>query len=253
MEKIIWVAGMPRSGSMWTFNVLKDALAAMGYNVLPKHVPKTNDETVQIARDVALADPNPKNVYVFKTHIYLNPDIPRSYFLTTIRDVRDALISWMRFMNSDFEIALSAAEGMTRNCDHYLSFPEERHGRINYRDIVERPEATMKKICQWLSLDIRDESISDIVKAHDKNSVAKRIKEKEKNYNEKRAKGEASGNIETVAGYNDSVRLYDNETGFQSGHVTDYQDGDWASILTPEQIKAMNERLSPWLERNGFL
>jgi len=42
MEKIIWVAGMPRAGLMWTSNVIRDALAEAGYDVQPKQVPRLN-------------------------------------------------------------------------------------------------------------------------------------------------------------------------------------------------------------------
>ena len=31
------------------------------------------------------------------------------------------------------------------------------------------------------------------------------------------------------------ARAYDHETGFQTGHVSDYRDGDWQQILTDEQ------------------
>jgi hypothetical protein len=253
VEKIIWVAGMPRSGSMWTYNVLRNALDVSGYNVLPKIIPKSNEEQNYIAKYEALPDVNPKNIYVIKTHMYLNPNIPKSFVITTIRDVRDALISWMNFMNSDFETALTAAEGMTRNSDHYLEFPDKNYFRIRYENIKSHPEATIKEICQKLTLDISDDVINDIVRNFDKNNVAKLIKNREKYFNKVNKKGKVPDGVESVAGLNNSVRVYDKGTGFQSGHVSNYQDGEWRTILSPDQIEAMHDRLSPWLKANGYL
>ena len=49
-----------------------------------------------------------------------------------------------------------------------------------------------------------------------------------------------------------SVRGFDLTTGFQRGHISNYNDGDWRVLLTPEQKKKMNDRLGPWLLENGY-
>jgi len=104
-----------------------------------------------------------------------------------------------------------------------------------------------------LSLDISEDSIKDIAGNFDKNSVARLIKNREKFYNKKIKKGKVPDGVESVAGHNNSVRVYDKGTGFQSGHVSNYQDGEWRTILSPEQITIMHDRLSPWLKANGYL
>jgi len=253
MEKIIWVAGMPRAGSMWTNNVIRDALALAGYEVQPKQVPRKDKDKSHILLTEALPDQNPSRVYVLKTHKRLRPEMPRSHFISTIRDVRDAMISWMRFMNSDFDRALKAAEGMSETCDYYQQLPENKHTRIRYVDIIQSPAATLRYLCQRLGVTLTDAQIDEIVSNHTKDKVARRIAAKEQGYQEQAQKGIEFDAVEAIHSRNESARIYDKDTGFQSGHVSDYQEGDWRTILTAEQIMQMHQRLGPWLERNGFV
>ena len=48
------------------------------------------------------------------------------------------------------------------------------------------------------------------------------------------------------------ARALDVATGFQSGHVSDYRDGDWQTLLTAEQKALVDERLGAWLDRYGY-
>ncbi len=253
MEKMYVIAGMPRSGSMWTYNVLRDVFAVAAYDVLPRYVPENNKEKTRIFREEAMQDHVPEHVYVLKTHLYLNLDMPRAYFFTTIRDVRDALMSWMRFMNADFELALQAAEGMTRNCDHYLACPEGKHTRLRYTDMLNKPADVLAFMCQHIGLAIKAEDIKTIVDRHSKKNVARRIAAKESSYKASLEEGQQMADMTTVESYNGAVRLYDKLTGFQSGHVSSYKDGDWQTLLSAQQIDLMHQRLGSWLERNGFL
>ncbi len=42
--KLLWIASMPRSGSMWAYNVSRSLLRRAGCKVFPKEVPwKTSD------------------------------------------------------------------------------------------------------------------------------------------------------------------------------------------------------------------
>jgi hypothetical protein len=155
-------------------------------------------------------------------------------------------------MNSDFDAALKAAEAWTVTCDHYQNFPADRHTRIQYTDITQAPAATLRFICQRLGITLTDQQINEIVVKFSKDNVGKRIAAKVQGYEERLRKGAEFDDVVEIRGHNDSIRVYDRGTGFQSGHVSDYRDGDWRTILTAEQIAQMHERLGPWLERNGF-
>ena len=63
-------------------------------------------------------------VFVLKLHAYLQNLPEDNLVITNIRDVRDALMSYMRFMHVDFETALGATRSTASIADHYVDFPE---------------------------------------------------------------------------------------------------------------------------------
>ena len=46
--KVVWVASMPRTGSMWAYNVVRELVRAAGRAVEPERVPV--DELAMLAR-----------------------------------------------------------------------------------------------------------------------------------------------------------------------------------------------------------
>ena len=100
-SKIVWIASIPRAGSMWTYNVTRGLLQADGKDVQPQSIPKSDKKVFELATQ-ALQNTAPTSVYVLKTRACIRSDIQKSSYITTVRDVRDALISWMRFMHSAF-------------------------------------------------------------------------------------------------------------------------------------------------------
>ncbi|MCP3889264.1 MAG: sulfotransferase domain-containing protein [Desulfobulbaceae bacterium] len=243
---------MPRSGSMWVFNILRQLLVKASFLVIPENVPKSDQTMIELAKQ-GLVDPDPQKKWVLKVHTHIKPDIPRSVFITTYRDVRDALVSWMRFMHSDFDTALKAALSMTHTCDYYTSFPEDRSLKIDFYDIKLKPVEVVCRIARFLSLDIAENDISTIVEGLTKERVKQMISDMDKKiqhrveYGQALSKGELTGNLDG------SVRGFDPQTGFQSGHVSSYNDGDWRMILSGGEKKRMNDLLGPWLQQKGYL
>ena len=89
-----WISTTPRTGSMWLYNVTREILKFSKINVLPTKIPKSSQEFFEIFEKQSLIDQNNSNKYVFKIHRILNPNLPRSKILTTIRDPRDVCISF---------------------------------------------------------------------------------------------------------------------------------------------------------------
>ena len=50
----------------------------------------------------------------------------------------------------------------------------------------------------------------------------------------------------------DNYRAFDRRTGFQTGHVSKYQSGDWRHILTADEQRVVWERIGNWLQTNGY-
>ena len=155
--KLVLVASMPRSGSMWTFNVVRDMFRHLGTEVLPEEVPYLEQVNLQIAEQ-AVNDPAPAGMHVLKTHQPVNV-FPQARFIATHRDVRDAMISFMRFMDFDFERGLEAAAGMAELSDHFRQFPDDVALQVEYSDIKGRPVDVARSVRNFLRLDLPDAAL----------------------------------------------------------------------------------------------
>src|SRR5438309_1200344 len=98
--KAVWVASVPRTGSMWTFNVVRDLVRSTGRAVQPEIVPHA-DEEMEAIGTAGLGDPG-EAVYVLKVHTRVPADMARSCYVVTRRDLRDSVVSFMRFTKTDF-------------------------------------------------------------------------------------------------------------------------------------------------------
>lgn len=239
--KIVWVAGMPRTGSMWCMNVTRALLAAAGRTVLPARIPA--DPQKMAAHGVeALADDEPTRVWVLKTHALV--ESPRSLFISPRRDPRDAMISYMRFMGVDFETALQAALSWKEICDFYDRLPAEIRLQVDYGEITRTPAAVAGRIAAFLGLQLPAGEVEAIVASFSKEKVAGLIRETEQRVRTHIVAHDPAAREEVTRMPNGGFRAFDPNTGFQSRHVSAYRDGDWRRILSSEQRRRIEEVLS---------
>lgn len=248
--KLVWTASMPRSGSMWAYNVSRSVLRRAGRKVLPQNVPITERDTLALAAQ-ALQDGEPQNVWTLKIHQAIN-NVLRSRFIATHRDPRDALVSYKRFMCCDFERALNAMKHSIRLCDHYRSFPAEICLNLEYHDIVESPADVVQRIAMHIGCPITSEIASEVVNEFSKANVKQRILDTEASLKRRAALGDPISTGEVVHIGPQNQRAHDLKTGFQSGHVSDYLAGDWKNLLTFAEKDLMLAVLGPWLRDNGY-
>jgi hypothetical protein len=232
--KAIWIASSPRCGSMWVFNVTREIARAAGLEVLPAAVPQTNEAMVAAATE-GMRDTAPDRVRVVKVHSNVRPDIPNSRFILPRRDLRDAMVSFMRFMNRDFETGLEFVRNAMASERHYNGFPPERTLFVNYTDIVARPASVARTIAAFLEAPMAPDMANAIAGSLDKQSVARAIRRTEEDLVRRSRDGSAISADEVVVLGPQDVRAFDVATGFQSGHVSDYQEGDWKHLLTAQQ------------------
>ena len=242
---------MPRAGSMWAFNVTRTALYDLGRKVMPERIPQSEKEMFALSRR-AIEDKNPDSVYVFKVHEPVSPDTPDSLIILPRRDLRDAIISYMRFTRRDFERGLAGAKLWRQSYDYYAVFPENQVLRLAYETIRDTPVDGLLAISEFLNLDLDGESISRICEMFSKDNVKKLIRNTENKVNDDIERyGRVSGE-HLVKNLDGSYRAFDVATGFQSRHISEYRDGDWRRLLTKEQIHRMHEALGDWLLANGY-
>ena len=63
-----WISTVPRTGSMWLYNVTREILKLSEASVLPIETPKNDQKFFEIFRKQSLIDQNEANKYVFKIH-----------------------------------------------------------------------------------------------------------------------------------------------------------------------------------------
>jgi hypothetical protein len=248
-QKIVWIVGMGRSGSMWTFNTTRALVNSCGLVAMPSTVPANESDSQREAR-AAISDGDPRHLWVLKSHKRLPEGLAAgSRFIATRRDPRDILISQMRFADLDFAGALEAAAYYAKTADYYRRFPARIRLELSYPDIVGDPAGTCSTIASFLGLSPSQESVSTIVQTYSKQRVKHLI---DRLGIKESSQSHATGDPKTVLRVDRNARLYDTSTGFQSGHVSDYRDGDWRQILSADQQARMNRALQRWLIANGY-
>jgi Sulfotransferase domain len=232
--KFVWVASVPRCASMWLFNVTRQIARAAGFRVLPTPVPQS-DKAMFAAAEEGLRDHSSDRLWVLKVHSRVRSDRPRSRFILPRRDIRDVVVSYMRFMRCDFEFFLPYVAPAIALQRHFASFPPDRALFLDYADIVARPAAVAHAVAEFLGAPVEQESTDAIASELSKENVAQLIaaREQDLQYRDRAGLPIAPGEVVVLGPRN--MRAFDTETGFQSGHVSNYRDGDWKNILTAAQ------------------
>jgi sulfotransferase family protein len=239
--KVIWVVSAPRCGSMWVFNVTRQIVRAAGFEVLPSLVTQSDEAMMAAAREGG-RDPAADRVRVLKLHGTC-PDFPFVRFIAPRRDIRDSVVSFMRFMRCDFETAVSecAVPAITIN-RYYDAVSPDRKLIIDYREIIAHPAKTAYMIARFLQAQLPWQTTDKIAGDLSKENVARLMERKESDLNRRNREGRPIAQDELVVLGPGNVRAFDIETGFQSGHVSDYEEGSWTGILTTDQ-KSRLEKL----------
>jgi hypothetical protein len=248
--KFVWVAGMPRAGSMWTFNVTRAALRNHGFKVLPEYTPK-NDQDMLAVYEQNIADDDPETVFVLKTHSPILQDLSRSLFISNERDLRDAMISMMRFTRCGREGGLQRTLGMAAVVDYFHTFDPDKIIHLRYDDVIARPDQALASIITFLGLE-PDPSLHDVIAEFSKERVQKLIKQQHAKLVETIAVDPEKAQENAVFNNDGSARVYDHVTGFQGGHVSDYKDGSWREILPHDILTWLDNQLGQWFKRHGY-
>jgi hypothetical protein len=232
--KAVWIASVPRCGSMWVFNVTRRIARDAGLEVLPTPVPQT-DKAMLAAYEEGVRDPAIDRVRVLKVHSALRSDLAASRFILPRRDIRDSVVSFMRFNRCDFEQAMKFVPLAIELQRHFDSFPRDGALMIDYPDIIARPAYIAHAIARFLELPLARQTTRAIAGDLSKEKVAALIARKEREVICRLREGCDVPTAELVVLGPQNWRVFDTDTGFQSGHTSDYQEGGWKSILTEEQ------------------
>jgi len=140
---------MPRSGSMWTYNVCRRLITAADKKPWPDEVPLDESPAIQHALS---QPPAPDQIYCIKTHFQIPVGKPHMRIICNYRDIRDATLSYMRFMKCSFEQALAVAQGSMELTNHYLQPQDSNVLPLRYDTIINQPQQTISSLARFLSL-----------------------------------------------------------------------------------------------------
>jgi hypothetical protein len=252
---IIFVAGMPRAGSMWTYNVVRAIYETKNYTVLPKLIPIDELELIGTA---LISDERENEVYCIKTHKALNNPLPTKHkvkIICNIRDVRDACLSIIRFGHLDYEEGMKSMISMMEITDYYQSTFKGSLLNVRFEDLTNHPSEVLVNISHFLEVDLSKTEKDEILRKFDKSNIQERLRDMPN------IKLDSSGQVISAEHRSkfDAVRkgdgtycVFDKTTAFQSDHITSTNDGEWKTYFSKKRSEKLNKLSRKWLLKYGY-
>ena len=244
----IIISSMPRSGSMWAYNVTRALIESAAMEVEPGEVPSETAPFIIKAVKEPVSD---NKVFCLKTHHVLAEGLEDTLIITTYRDIRDVLLSHMRFMRVDFEQALEGVKEWTRTTDVYFQRKSSNILKIRYSEITSSPLNVIRRIDHFIGTKASFEDIAQINQRFSKKNVKKAIEQFEAIPADQIKANTAAFELLKKPGDN-CYRVFDKATGFQTGHISSEKDGEWRQVLTEAQQQRLTAKTADWLEKYGF-
>ena len=236
----IWVATVPRTGSMWTTNVIREIFSSKKFKILPESQKISDAEWLTYYKSNVLFDENSSNKYVLKIHNKLTKIPPRSKIVTTIRNPYDLCASYHQFMKCDLGESIKLAESITAFLDHYKNLSSEIL-IIKYEEIEIQPEILIKTLALYCELSLSDDEISKISNKYKKSEVKKLIDKND--FEAKQNDNYANDKFKVLQLLDGNTRSYDLKTGFQTGHISNRKTGEWRKVFSTKEINTIIEKL----------
>jgi hypothetical protein len=252
---IVFVAGMPRAGSMWTYNVVREILETKDFLVLPRTIPENEEDLIGSALRSAEKE---NEVYCIKTHLALKSPLPTQHdvkIICNIRDVRDACLSYMRFIHADFETGIQAMASWMKKTDYYLAAFEDNLLSVRFEDLTNNPQRVIDNLASFLNMDLSKGEKIEILKKYSKPNIQKKLRELSK------VKFDVNGQVEgveqqlkfaSVRNLDGTYRVFEKTTSFQSNHITSTKDGEWKAQFDKYQTEQLIDLSRAWLVKYGY-
>ncbi len=242
---VVAISGFPRIGSMWSFNVARSLVQQAGLDLVPDGVPKSDSDMFDIARAYLKSRPVNSRC-IIKVHSIV--DVSRSMrVIRNRRDLRDRLYSYYRFMQKDMneqQVLEEITWGLHVD-EQYDQWPSRNILNIPYDSIQNDSIDAIRRIAKFVGLPNPSmDTLTNIDFYFSKQQVRKRIAETEGRVFDQQGNVKRNADLHAVVEVGSGhVRAFDVTSGFQSGHVSDYQPGDWEHLWTDRQKQMVNDAL----------
>ena len=247
----IWVATVPRTGSMWTANVLKEIFKVANYNSLPKIMMKSDIDILNFYNSSVINDSDRSNKYVLKIHRKLTIVPPRSKIVTNIRNPYDICASFHEFMKCDLERSISVAADLSDWVNYYKKLDKNLF-QIKYENIEKNPKSLINELADFCEVQINETQISNIELKFNKNNVNKIIQNNDKEMEIKTKNDQAIDKENVIKFESGFYRYFDINTGFQSGHISKRKSGEWKKVFSTKELNTIIKKLDPIAVELGY-
>ena len=251
-QNTTWIATVPRTGSMWTTNVVREIINYSKINVLPKILPLPNEDRLNLFQRRALIDQNEKNHYVLKVHDLLDINIPRSKVITNIRNPYDICASFYEFMKCDIDWAIFIALEQTKYIEHFKKNDEKNLFIVKYEEIEEPSSKLVLELSEFLGVHLDENAALSIWKKFSKDSVRKIISDNDKSLSEKISKKQEIDDREIVILGKNNYRSFDLSTGFQTGHISERKTGEWRLAFSESETHKIVQAIDDTAIKLGY-
>ena len=213
-NKVI-VSSAPRTGSMVVWNICRQLLTDAGREVIA-------EDCDGDAERLKKKHP-PHTVHCVKTHCSVTSSDQRTIIINTLRDVSEAVFSHMQFQKVDFDAIFQMHvqwyKSIINNIDQRWVVP--------FTMIDNDLPAVVNFLDRILMTNLPAQTLIAIANKFSKDKVSQKI---------------LSLTDEITVRSNDgSLRQYDPQTGFQSGHISNSR--DYRQGLTDEQLQKIENAL----------
>ena len=251
-QNTTWISTVPRTGSMWTTNVVREIFYYSNINVLPKTQTQAEEDYFNLFERQAFSDQNEKNHYVLKVHTLLDINIPRSKVITNIRNPYDICASFYEFMKCDIDWAIFIALEQTKYIEHFKKNDEKNLLIVKYEEIEEPSSKLVLELSEFLGAHLDENAALSIWKKFSKNSVRKIIADNDKSLSDKISKKQEIDAREVVILVKNNYRSFDLNTGFQTGHISERKTGEWRVTFSESETHKIVEALDNTAKKFGY-
>ena len=224
---IVVIAGMPRSGSTFSFNVARELLNARG-------------EVATFATNSLLeviSNPRAESHLIIKTHApdhLTNSLLKKDEFpcICTVRKPEDAIASWMQVFRFSFEESVDTYR-------HWLAWHSSMSQHmlnLRYEELDKFPLLTIWKISRYLLTYSDFREVSRIWWKYRKRIVYEKTKH---------LKVDSDGTTNLGFSY------YDNLTFFHRRHISSIESLAGTDVLSEDQIRLIRDGLNDYVDKNG--
>ncbi len=246
-----WVASVPRTGSMWTTNIIREIFTENNLNVFPKDQIQSDKEILDYYTSKAQLDKNPLNKFVLKIHGRLMILPPRSKVVVNIRNPYDVCASYKEFMKCDLDKSLTVASDLLNWLNYYQNLCKNIF-LVKYEDIENQKDELIKKLSEFCDVELSEIQIKNISLKYSKNKVKNLIKINDEEIEMKINKNEIVDTKKIVKFGNGFYRSFDINTGFQTGHISLRKSGEWKKVFSTQEVNVIIEKLDPTAVALGY-